>query len=196
MWKPRGDRVVVGWNNVRRKRRVCRALPRRLFVLVIVGRLKAFTIVYHPFHGWICTRLHYRMAVHGYADVYINHWKVKEMKKVKAPKSGDGACDFLCSPKSEILKAVPALTAHITTTRYEDGESRTPGWWTIKTMGACCCLQVKDPDSCMSFQVLAQSLDDALVTADALLAAEEAPWEHDRWLHQNKPKSKKSVDKA
>lgn len=196
MWKARGDRVITGWNNVWRKKRVCRTLPHRLFVLVIVGRLKVFTIVHHPFVGWITARLHYRMATSGREDVKINHWKVKEMKKVKAPKSGDGAVDFLCSPKSEIFKMVPALLSHITTTRYDDGEARTPGWWTIKTMGASCCIQVKDPDSCMSFQVLAQTVDDALVTADALLAAEQAPWEPDRWLAQNKPRSKKVVDKG
>jgi len=79
------------------------------------------------------------------------------------------------------------LVEHMAVTKYEDGDSREPGWITIKTHGKGWIVQVKDPDSGMSFQALGNTLDGALETANLLLGCDEAPWEPDAWLKKRKP---------
>jgi len=88
----------------------------------------------------------------------------------------------LAAVESDVLQKFPALVKHCCVTRYEDGEPRKPGWWTVKTMGSAWVVQVKDPDSGLSLSATQQTIDDALALADLLLSSEEAPWEPDPFL--------------
>lgn len=84
-----------------------------------------------------------------------------------------------------------ALVAHCAATKYDDGESRKPGWFTVKTMGAAWVVEVKDPDTSSRLVCVQQTLDDVLRLASMLLESEEAPWEPDPWLMQQAARNKK-----
>lgn len=107
------------------------------------------------------------------------------MKRVELrQQASQGRASHLAAVESNILTAFPNLVAHACVTRYEDGTSRRPGWWTVRTQGAAWIISVKDPDSGCGLQATGQSLDDALALAELLLGAEDAPWESDPFLKQ------------
>lgn len=115
------------------------------------------------------------------------------MKKRSVP-SGAGTPDgvkHLAAVESNVFSKLQALVAHCCVTKYDDGDPRKPGWFTIKTMGSAWVVQVKDPDACLQLQATAQSLDDALALADLLVGSEEAPWEPDSFLRAAAAKSRK-----
>jgi len=114
------------------------------------------------------------------------------MKKKSVPNVA-GATNgptHLAAVESDLLQKCPELVKHCCVTRYEDGEPRKPGWFTVKTMGSAWVVQVKDPDSCLSLSATQQTLDDALCLADLLLGSTEAPWEPDAFLRQQGAKAK------
>jgi len=78
------------------------------------------------------------------------------------------------------------LVAHCADIKYDDGQARQPGWITIKTMGSAWVVECKDPDTTAVLRVVQATLDDALALASVLLESEEAPWEQDKWLQQQK----------
>jgi hypothetical protein len=84
----------------------------------------------------------------------------------------------------------PALIAHCTVTKYEDGSARKTGWLTIKTMGVSWVVIVKDPDGAVSLSATGKDLDDALTLADLLVGADDSPWEADTFLQRSSPKKK------
>ncbi len=97
----------------------------------------------------------------------------------------------LASMESEHMKDHLALLEHCALRKYEDGSEREVGWYVTKCVGAAWVIQVKDPDSCMSFSAVADTYDKALDTANLLLACDEAPWEHDTWLAKSKMEKQK-----
>lgn len=92
---------------------------------------------------------------------------------------------------SVVFGKLPNLIQHCAVTRYEDGDPRQPGWFTLKTLGSSWVVQVKDPDSCAQMQAVGPTLDDALALADLLLGGEQAPWEPDPWARQKAGRSGK-----
>lgn len=92
---------------------------------------------------------------------------------------------------SKVLSQFPHLIAHCCVMRYDDGDSRKPGWYTVKSQGASWVVQVKDPNACAQLQCIGNTLDDALALADMLLGSEMAPWEPDQFLKAQSQKSKK-----
>lgn len=86
----------------------------------------------------------------------------------------------------------PALVQHCTVMKYDDGETREPGWITIKTKGAAWVVSVKDPDGCCGIDVIGETLDKALSDADKLISADDCPWVPDPWMSARKAKGKKS----
>jgi hypothetical protein len=111
------------------------------------------------------------------------------MKRVKVGEQGtEGGATHLAAVESNVFAKLGALVAHCSVVKYEDGQARRPGWFTVKTMGAAWCVQVKDPDACAQLQATAQSLDDALCLADLLLSSESAPWEPDAFLKRAQKK--------
>lgn len=114
------------------------------------------------------------------------------MKRIKVGElTVAGAASHLAPVESNILDKVPSLVSHCCVTRYEDGEPRQPGWFTVKTLGSSWAVQVKDPDACASLQAIGATLDDALILAEMLLSSESAPWEVDRFLVQQRAGKKK-----
>lgn len=109
---------------------------------------------------------------------------MKKKTLSQAAASSDGP-KHLAAVESTIFTNLRALVAHCCVTRYDDGDPRKPGWFTVKTMGSAWIVQVKDPDACLQLSATGQSLDDALVLADLLLGSEEAPWEQDPFLRRN-----------
>lgn len=113
------------------------------------------------------------------------------MKKkiVSGTTQGPDAPKHLAAVESNVFSKLMALVAHCAVTRYDDGDPRKPGWFTVKTMGSAWIVQVKDPDAALSLTATGQTLDDALCLAELLLSSDEAPWEPDPFLkRQGSPK--------
>lgn len=93
--------------------------------------------------------------------------------------------------ETELLRDLLSIPEHCAVTAYDDDTSRRPGWVTIRTVGSAWQVEVKDPDTASRLVVTGPTLDEVLVLVDALLRAEEAPWEPDPWLAQAQARSKK-----
>jgi len=107
-------------------------------------------------------------------------------------KKGDnvGKSAHTAAVETEYLKELMPLIEHCCMRQYDDGSPRDPGWITIKVQGSAWVCQVKDPDTCCSFNAVAEKLDNALMTAALMLASEEAPWEPDTFLKAMKARKK------
>lgn len=115
-----------------------------------------------------------------------------ELVKRRTPRETDvAAVTSLVERASKVLGTMPHLVDHLSVTRYDDGSARTPGTMIVKTMGSVWVLVLKEPDAGLQMQVTGTSIDDALVLADMLLGAEDAPWETDRWATGQKNGKKK-----
>jgi len=121
-------------------------------------------------------------------SVLLREWRYPSMKK-KQSKSAEGV-KHLAAMESNRFSDLMSLVEHCSLRQYDDGDPREPGWLTIKTQGAAWVVQVKDPDAAVSFSAVAETLDKALETAALLLSCDDAPWEMDRFLQQNKTKKK------
>lgn len=115
---------------------------------------------------------------------------MKKKNVASVPKPGEGP-QHLAAIESNVFTRLMGLVAHCCITRYEDGDPRKPGWFTVKTMGSAWIVQVKDPDAALSLSATGQTLDDALCLADLLLTSEEAPWEPDPFLKRTLGNGKK-----
>lgn len=116
------------------------------------------------------------------------------MRRIKPGGSAEGSpAKHLAAVESDVLSRLPNLVSHCCVIKYDDGESRRPGWWTVKTMGSAWVVEVKDPDSCCRIQATGNTLDDAMALADLLLGAEQAPWEPDPWLASSQARGKKKA---
>lgn len=108
-------------------------------------------------------------------------------KKAAAAAAGDGARHVAAMETTKFADLLP-LVEHCALVRYDDGDTRVPGWITIKTLGAAWVVQIKDPDSANSFQFVSDTLDKALDGAALLLACDDAPWQPDAFLKKSKSK--------
>lgn len=97
----------------------------------------------------------------------------------------------LAPVESELLRDLMSLVEHCAITAYDDGDARRPGWITLRTLGSAWQAEVKDPDTASRLVVTMPTVDEMLVTLDALLRADEAPWEPDPWLAQAAARTKK-----
>lgn len=111
--------------------------------------------------------------------------RVKTMKRRKAV-AGAGDAMNLAAVESNVFSKLHGLVAHCADIKYDDGQPRQPGWITLKTMGSAWVVECKDPDTTAVLRVVQATLDDALALASVLLESEEAPWEQDKWLQQQK----------
>lgn len=116
-----------------------------------------------------------------------------DLKKMKKKKSAATVSDarHLAAVESVMFSGHQSLVSHCCVTKYDDGDVRQPGWWTVKTMGSAWVVEVKDPDTAARLVVVQQTLDEALTLAALLLESEEAPWEPDQWLAQQKARTAK-----
>jgi len=97
----------------------------------------------------------------------------------------------LAPVESNLFSGLLPLIEHCAVRQYDDNDPREPGWFTVKTQGAAWIVQVKDPDGCVSFSAVGETLDKALETAALLLSCDEAPWEPDSFLASAKARKKK-----
>lgn len=130
-------------------------------------------------------------ATCGTTCALVHYWPEPSMKKRIAKGALDGDVKHLAPVESNIFTNLMPLVEHCAIRRYDDGEQREPGWFTVKTQGSAWVVQVKDPDGAVSFSAVGQTLDNALETAALLLACDEAPWEPDRFLAGQKATGKK-----
>jgi len=117
--------------------------------------------------------------------------EVFTMVKKRQPSAEASNASHVAPVESVLFGKLHPLVAHCAATRYDTGEARKPGWWTVKTMGAAWVIEIKCPDTCQRMVVVQQTLDDALALASLLLESEEAPWEPDPWLSAAAAKNKK-----
>jgi len=175
--------TLIVWS--RRKRRDLRK-PRRWcpsgpFLMVLKWGCKAAGFWYSPRYGY---------RLYCLWDNFVSEWSVKEVfpwevievRKREAPAqvSKNGPV-HLADVESKIFAAFPSIIAHLATTRWDDGSSRTPGKIFLETIGTAYMVTAKEPDAKLMLRVSASSLDDALAALDLALAADDAPWEIDRW---------------
>lgn len=113
------------------------------------------------------------------------------MKRKGAAKVDGQPTKHLAPVESDFFGRLLGMVEHCAITMYDDGEKRQPGWLMIRTMGAAWQIEAKDPDSGNKLPVVAATLDDALILMDALLRAEDAPWEPDPWLMAKRSAKKK-----
>lgn len=115
----------------------------------------------------------------------------KPVMKKRGVKPLGEATKHLAPMESDVFSKLLPLVEHCAVRQYDDGETREPGWFTVKTQGAAWSVQIKDPDSCCSFTAVGKTLDEALETAALLLGCEEAPWEPDTFLQASAARKKK-----
>lgn len=134
----------------------------------------------------ICTLSRCRTDLRYATDPGALMWEVPSMKKKLSKAALEGGVKHLAPVETNRFADLMSLVEHCCFKVYDDGDPREPGWVTIKTVGSAWCVQVKDPDACVSFTATGSTLDAALETAALLLACDEAPWEEDRWLKQQR----------
>lgn len=114
-----------------------------------------------------------------------------QRRVLSVQKPEDGRAVHSAALESVLLSKLHQLIAHCAVTRYDDGTPRRTGWWTVKTIGSLWVVQLKDPDAGASLPCTGATVDDALVLADLLLSAPDAPWEPDPFLTQTLKKTRK-----
>jgi len=149
----------------------------------------------------------FRCQVWGGRFVFLSHWgssnapvllssidkpvqRKPNMKKRQA-KAVMGDANHLAPMESDRFSELMSLIEHCAVRKYDDGDPREVGWFTIKTQGAAWVVQVKDPDACCSFSAVGETLDRALETAALMLSCDEAPWEPDSFLAASAARKKK-----
>jgi len=176
------DRTIRGFTRAGRILRPRTWAPRRSFALTVNWACFSLVCWYKPHRGY---RPHTLTRYTANGGAVVSGFAVPEAtmkKRVVNPSPGPNGPQHLAAVESDVLVKFPALVAHCAVTRYEDGDPRRPGWFTIKTLGSAWVIQVKEPDAAASLTATGQSLDDALTLAELLLSSEEAPWEPDPFL--------------
>jgi len=172
------------------KQRPRRWMPRGKCQFRIVTEWYDFLLTYLPWKGICAVSRRVRKSRPGGRPVGAEHeWEYPSMKK-KISKASEGV-KHLAAMETNLFAQLIPLVEHCALRQYDDGEARETGWVTIKTQGAAWCVQVKDPDAAVSFTAVADTLDKALETAALLLGCDDAPWEMDRFLAQQKAAGKK-----
>ena len=171
--------------------RVCATLPRKRERYYLRWRNCLLELTWLPWNGIYVTHLWRVWEPLVQLNPPDVSWERPCMKKKNA-KTGAEAGNHVAAVETKIFDGMMAIIEHMALTRYEDGDPRVPGWLRIDTHGAAWRVKVNDVDSGMSFTSIAETLDKALETAALWLACDEAPWELDRFLVQQKGGRKKS----
>jgi len=151
-----------------------------------------FTFLLHyRYSVGIWCRARCRRTQCPYSEPTALRWEEPNVKKRVAKNVMGEGVNHLAPMETNRLADVMPLVEHCSIRRYDDGDEREPGWFTVKTIGSSWAIQVKDPDACVSFTAVAPTLDQAMETAALLLACDEAPWEPDRFLTQQRATKKK-----
>lgn len=93
--------------------------------------------------------------------------------------------------ESKQLLRVPLLLEFLSSTEYEDGIKRTPGYMTLRNKTIEYEITLYDPDAGMRLPVRGRTLDQLLMAVETLLGAQDAAWEEDSYLQSKMPKERK-----
>lgn len=170
--------------------RPCRWLPRGGGTFEVRWGLLWFTLQWRTGKGICVVRRTQMSALKVGVALAETHWVYPNMKKRQSAVSTAGV-KHLAPLESGVFSQLMPLIEHCAVRQYDDGDPREPGWFTVKTQGAAWIVQVKDPDACVSFSAVGETLDKALETACLLLSCDEAPWEPDGFLSAAKARKKK-----
>lgn len=174
-------RTLVSCGNRLHRARPCRWVPHEKCMFFCWSGNWRWELHSSGRHGiWLAAgrRAYYLDGAPGPCEVSFERPSMK--KRVSKAVMGDA--NHLAPMESNRFTDLLSLVEHCAVRKYDDGDAREPGWFTIKTQGAAWVVQVKDPDSCCSFNAVGETLDKALETAALLLSCDEAPWEPDSWL--------------
>lgn len=152
--------------------------------------LARFLLTSKPFSG-MCVTARWKRFVDGPQYPPSDSQTEFPSMAIKKRESKQKDIKHLAPVESRLFEGLLSLVEHMCLMQYEDGSPRVPGWITIKSQGAAWTCQVKDPDSCSSFNAVGPTLDAALETAGLLLACDDAPWEADKWLADAAARQKK-----
>jgi len=167
-----------GWRGCRPRR----WSPREMHELVVVYSSLAVGLFFRPRVGYLpCWTSRDAWPYTSKSLLPCPEWNVKKKTVGQVSTSASGV-KHLAPLESDVLGRLHALVAHCGVTRYDDGDPRRPGWFTVSTLGSAWKVVVKDPDGCCQLSAVANTLDDALALADLLVSSEEAPWEPDPFL--------------
>lgn len=164
---------------------------RRPFAAVLQWSHLELYLEYVPRFGYWCKQVRPR----GWADQanlqsrFPEKERPMQRRKVRGLDSIEGLVETVVV--SKVFAKLPALVAHCSTIRYEDGTPRTPGWWTFRRRGQLWEVILKDPDSASSLTATGDCPDDALALADKLLQSVDTAWEPDQYLQQAQKRTAK-----
>lgn len=160
---------------------------------------QAYMLRVGPCHWHVVTCRGYGTTLWGvnHEGIFVPWWpgltwygELLHVKK-RQPKPAAEQPAHLAPMESDVLTRCMALVSHCASTKYDDGDARKPGWFTVRTRGSAWEVEVKDPDTASRLVVIQTTLDDALAMASMLLDAEEAPWEPDPWLAKSAAAARK-----
>lgn len=191
MGKCHPDGTTELWStNVRRYRRIGTFLPaRERWYYLMAGRHR-HVLHWKPWYGlWEVAR--YLRGEAGESQVRKSpRMEVYEKMKRRVAKT-DGLPAPGVAATSVMWGKLPLIREHLTTTAYEDGGPRSPGYMWIKTTLSTWVVTLFEPDSAARLDVRGPTLDETLQLAEKLLGAENAPWEIDTYLQERQAKKGK-----
>lgn len=178
---PGDDRWCVSERVRTRWSRKCRWMPQRTLCLTVRRGCIAVECWYMHRRGLYPSRL--RRLDQPSSPWVVFRMVCEAMRKrtsTPAPAPGDGP-KHLAPLMTKGMASFPNLVMHCAVTRYDDGDPRQPGWFTVRTQGSAWVIILKDPDSATQMQCLGNTLDDAMALAELMVGADDAPWELDQW---------------
>ena len=92
---------------------------------------------------------------------------------------------------SKLFGKLSLVCEFLTSTAYDDGTPRTPGYVTWRNRGGSFEITAYDPDAGLRCAVRHMTIDGAWAALDVLIGATEAPWEIDQYLTDQLLKKKK-----
>lgn len=182
--------VLSGGNRLHRRKN-CRWVPREGGKLYVWSGDWRYTLQFSFGRGiWLLARCS-GLALRAGQQAMSYQFRRPIMKKREAAK-GRSDAPHLAPVETERFKDLMSLVEHCCVRRYDDGDARETGWFTVKVQGAAWIVQVKDPDTCSTFSAVGETLDKALEIASLMLSCDEAPWEPDRFLLDAAARKKKA----
>lgn len=178
------DRTIRIIRRRTRVKRPCQWAPKSTFRLDLIWAGQVLECWYIPGRGYVPSRLLTDSAVQRLIREFPRIEDLRMKKRQIGQVAAASQFSHLAAMESTVFGKLENLVQHCGVTKYDDGDPRQPGWFTVKTMGSSWVVQVKDPDSCAQMQAVAATLDDALALADLLLGGEQAPWEPDPWARK------------
>lgn len=165
----------------------CRWASRSNFGITLKWGCYYLNVWYRPRVGYYPASLH-RGSMWGEPSWVCPTQEIPVKRRmVPAAASPEDAPRHLVTLESAVLGKLSNLIAHLSVTRYDDGQPRQPGTIILRTQGTNWVMVVKEPDAACQMSLVASRLDDVLALADLMLGTDEAPWEHDPWAAKRKP---------